>query len=131
MDNRQTVLSVVQEWVALDARAKEIAKLARECRIQKKAATEKLVGVMKANNVECFNMSSGQLIYTKNKSRSPVSKKHLMETLAQYFSGVPQVDAAEVAQYILDQRSVKTRESVRHKITASSQTNIDSPLSNE
>lgn len=93
--------------------------------------TERLVRVMKEHEIDCFNMSSGQLIYTRSKSRAPVSKKHLMETLSQYFAGVPQVNSAEVAQFVLDQRATKTQDSLRHKVVGATQTNLDPPLSND
>ena len=93
--------------------------------------TERLVHVMKENNIDCFNMNSGQLIYTRNKARAPVSKKHLMETLSRYFAAVPQVNSAEVAQFVLDQRATKTQESIRHKAVPPSQTSLDPPLSND
>ena len=93
--------------------------------------TERLVHVMKDNNIDCFNMSSGQLIYTRNKARAPVSKKHLMETLSQYFAAVPQVNSAEVAQFVLDQRATKTQESIRHKTALPPKPALDPALSNE
>ena len=131
MATREEIVALIQEWVSLDTRAKELAKQGRECRGRRKQMTERLVRVMKENGIDCFNMSSGQLIYTRSKSRAPVSKKHLMETLSQYFAGVPQVNSAEVAQFVLDQRATKTQESLRHKVAGAPQTNLDPPLSND
>ena len=37
----------------------------REKRKEKKLYTESLVDIMKTNDIDCFDMKSGKLIYTK------------------------------------------------------------------
>ena len=39
--------------------------------------TANLVDIMKTNNVDCFDVKNGKLIYTKKKVKAPLSKKHL------------------------------------------------------
>ena len=61
-------------------------------------------------------MANGKLIYTKNKVKSALSKKHLDECLSQYFAQHPEINPIEVSEFILEKRSVKVNEGIRHKV---------------
>ena len=54
-------------------------------------------------------------MYTKNNVKAPLSKKHLLTCLSQYFSDIPNIQPDEVANYILENREIKTKEGIRHK----------------
>ena len=59
---------------------------------------------------------------TRNKVKAPISKKHLLASLAQYAAAHPNadLDPAEMGQFILDSRKVQTKEGVRHRPVAKS-----------
>ena len=61
-------------------------------------------------------VSDGKIIYSQNKTRSAVSKKHLLSCLGDYFSkqGNPEA-AAAMTKYILDSRETKVKDNIRFK----------------
>ena len=40
---------------------------------------------MKNNEIDCFDTQDGQLIYTKKNVKNPLSKKHLLKSLTEFF----------------------------------------------
>ena len=75
----------------------------------------KSINVMKENEIDCFDLTGGKLMYTKTKVKTALSKKHIMKCLEQYFSQDPDIKPDEVCNYILDNRTITENESIRHK----------------
>ena len=68
------------------------------------------------NSFKILNdLTDGKIMYTKNNVKAPLSKKHLLTCLSQYFSDIPNIQPDEVANYILENREIKTKEGIRHK----------------
>ena len=116
MATKEELVEKIKSWMKIESEIKVLQKELKERRVMKKTLSVDLVKIMKDNEIDCFEMTEGKLIYTKNNVKSALSKKHLEECLAQYFAQRPDIDAAEVSEYILDKRTVKVNESVRHKI---------------
>ena len=47
---------------------------------------------MKTNDIDALNVPDGELIYNKTKTKAPLSKKHLLSSLGQYFQRRPAYD---------------------------------------
>ena len=43
---------------------------------------------MKSNEIDCFDINDGKLVYTQNKVKTPLSKKHLMSALMNYYLSI-------------------------------------------
>ena len=88
----------------------------KDKRNEKKANTETLVKIMRENEIDCFDLDSngGKLIYTKQKIKKSLSKKHLMKCLMQYFKE-DSVQAKEISTFILNNREEKIKENIRRK----------------
>ena len=71
--------------------------------------------LMKSNDIEQLNIPDGQLIYTKNKIRAPLSKKHLLASLSTYFKNDQRI-VSELSKYIMDTRLEKEKENIKRKI---------------
>ena len=82
---------------------------------QKKLLTKELVGVMKNNDIDCWNTGEGKLIYSKTKSKAPLSKKHLLNSLLKYFQN-DENTAKELSKFIMETREIKEKENIRRKI---------------
>ena len=115
MSNQQELLQNVKTWLDIDNQIRTLQKEIRDRRKLKKELTTSLVGIMKTQDIDALNVPDGQLIYNKTKSKAPLSKKHLLTCLGQYFSEIPGIQPDEVANYILENREVKTKEGIRHK----------------
>tara|TARA_Y100000996_G_scaffold381677_1_gene336327 strand:- start:1128 stop:1484 length:357 start_codon:yes stop_codon:yes gene_type:complete len=115
MTTKEELVSSIKEWIKLEDEMKLLQNELKNRRIKKKMLSDKLVSVMKDNEIDCFDMTGGKLMYTANRVKAPLSKKYLIASLASYFGENPQVDSNDVAEYVLDNREVKIKEGVRHK----------------
>ena len=88
----------------------------RQRRARKRELSDQLVQVMKENEIDCFDIKNGKILYTQNRVRTALSKRHLMGCLNAYFEAHPNIDGTEIAQYVLEKREVKVKESIRHKL---------------
>ena len=68
MASKQELVSLIKEWISCDNKIKQIQKIAKETRAEKKILTETLVSVMKDNEIDCFDINNGKLVYKQNKS---------------------------------------------------------------
>ena len=119
--DKEELLGVVRNWITLDDQIKQLQKRIREIKAEKKHATEALVDTMKNNEIDCFELGAGnKLIYTKNKSKKPLSKKHLLEYLSKYFQGNTE-QAAELSKFIMSSREETVRENIRRKLPKKNQ----------
>jgi hypothetical protein len=113
--DKEILISNVRDWIAIDNDIKNMQKLMKVKRKEKKALTENLVTVMKTNDIHCFDISDGKLMFTQNKVKAPLSKKHLLKSLTEYFKNDPQ-QISELSKHILDSREEKIRENIKRKI---------------
>ena len=117
MATKEELVTNIKGWMQADDEIRVLNRELKDRRARKKEFSDALVEIMKANEIDCFDMNAGKIIYTKNRVRAPLSKKHLLACLAQYSAAHPQCNlpAEEVGQFILDSREEKTKESIRHR----------------
>lgn len=116
MATKEDLVENIKSWMKIDKEMKVLQKELKERRELKKTLSASLVDIMKTNDIDCFDITDGKLIYTKSKVKSALSKKHLDECLTQYFAQHPDIDPSEVREFILDKRTVKINEGIRHKV---------------
>tara|TARA_B100000902_G_C27220531_1_gene869409 strand:- start:700 stop:1062 length:363 start_codon:yes stop_codon:yes gene_type:complete len=116
MTTKDELVANIKGWIKIDNEMKLLQQELKQRRDLKKQLTESLVDTMKKNEIDCFNMSEGKIIYTKNKVKAPLSKKHLIECLEKYFSEVPNVEASDITDFIMENREIKYKENIRHKV---------------
>ena len=112
--DKSVLINNVKEWIEIDNELKELQKAAKERRQRKKELTEQLVNVMKTNEIDCFDINGGKLIYSKNKVRTALSKKHLLKALTMFYKNDPS-QVTEVTNFILNSRDEKIKETIRRK----------------
>ena len=64
---QEHLINNVKNWLKIEEEIKELQKIVREKKKEKKTYTENLVDIMKENEIDCFDITDGKLIYTKNK----------------------------------------------------------------
>jgi len=74
-----------------------------------------LVNVMKSNQIDCFDINGGALVYKKSVVKKPINGKMLMTTLQKYFKDDSE-EASEIAKFILDNREQEVKETIRRKV---------------
>ena len=114
MDKEQLIENV-RGWITIDNEIKQLQKVIKEKRKEKKAFTANLVEVMKSNDIQCFDISDGKLMYTQNKVKSALSKKHLIKYLTEWFKDDPS-KIRDLTKHILNSREEKIKENIKRKI---------------
>lgn len=115
MTTKDDLVNNVKAWMKLESEMKVLQKELKERRQQKKALTESLVEIMKTNEIDCLDIKDGNIMYTRNKVKAPLSKKYLLDSLGKYFEDNPEVEAGDVSKFIMENREVKVKEGIRHK----------------
>jgi len=113
--DRERLIDNVKQWIDLDEELKLLRKKARQLRENKKDLTSSLVSIMKDNDIDCFDINDGQLIRTTRQVKTPLSKKHLLTSLAKFYQNDPKV-VKELGGFIMNSRTSKTKEDIRRKI---------------
>jgi len=115
METKDELVMSVKEWIKID---NEILKLKAEVKdknMKKKQLTDSLMNVMKKNEIECFDINGGALIYKKNTIKKPISGKTLLTTLQNYYKNDPKM-AEDLTKHVLDSREEKIKETIKRKI---------------
>jgi len=115
METKEELVNSVKEWIKMD---NEIAKLKAEIKernVKKKTLTESLMNVMKKNEIECFDINGGALVYKKNTIKKPISGKTLLSALQKYYANDPKI-AEDLTKHVLDNREEKVKETIKRKI---------------
>ena len=116
MSNEQ-LLDNVKSWLSLDNEIRSLQKQIKQKRKDKKSITDNLVVIMKDNDIDQFNIPDGELVYTKTKTKAPLSKKHLLASISTFFknSNDPRL-VQELSSYIMNSRQEKEKENIKRKI---------------
>ncbi|MAT49504.1 MAG: hypothetical protein CMA27_06705 [Euryarchaeota archaeon] len=113
--SNQELLENVKTWLDIDNQIRTLQKEIRDRRKLKKELTQSLVGIMKTQDIDALNVPDGQLVYNKTKTKSALSKKHLITSLASYFKNDRRM-ADELTKFIMDSRQEKEKENIKRKI---------------
>lgn len=114
MQTKEQLVNHIRLWIKAENEIKDLRKLMREKREEKKKLSNELLEVMKENDIDCFDIKNGKLISSKVKVKETVSKKMLLRVLADYVDDPEEV--SKLTEYILDSRQVKEKEYIRQKI---------------
>lgn len=122
MATKQQLVNDIKVWMQYEKELKQLQRKSREIRQAKKELTDKIVKVMKDKDVDCFDLNDGKLIYAQSKTKSAINSKYLTTCLENYFKKTEDPEMIEeLTKYIMENREVKIKDTIRHKI----QKNID------
>jgi len=116
MSTKEQLIGLIKIWIENDNEIKILQDNIKKKKEDKKQITDQLLDVMKTNEIDCFDVKNGKLQYKTIKTKQPISKKSLLESLSKYFSNDEQM-ASEVTDFILDSRAEKITETIKRKIT--------------
>tara|TARA_B100000900_G_scaffold414854_1_gene442776 strand:+ start:135 stop:494 length:360 start_codon:yes stop_codon:yes gene_type:complete len=116
MSSDNTLLNTVKEWVHIDNEIKVLQNEIKKRKKNKKKINEELLNIMKNNEIEQLNIPDGELQYKKYKTKAPLSKKHLIKSIATYFQHKNPDLTKELSSFIMDTREIKETENIKRKI---------------
>lgn len=105
----------IKEWIKMDT---EITKLKSDLKEKNKKKTEltlSLVNVMKNNEIDCFDINGGALVYKQKKAKRTISGKYLLSQLEEYYKDHPEL-AKEITKKVLDNRAEVVKDEIKRKI---------------
>jgi len=115
METKEDLINNLQEWTQMNV---EIIQLRREIKLKndrKKIITNKLIDTMKKNEIDCFDILSGSIVYKKNVSKKPINSKSLLILLQKYYN--TQTNDKDIAvlltDFVLDNREEQTKETIK------------------
>ena len=115
METKELLVQNIKEWIKIDNEIVQLKTEIKERNNKKKSLTEGLVNVMKTNQIDCFDINDGELVYKKNKIKKPINGKTLLSALQNYYKNEPKI-AEELAKHIMDSREEQIKETIKRKI---------------
>jgi hypothetical protein len=115
METKEQLVANIKEWIKIDSEITQLKLDIKERNNKKKKLTENLVTVMKSNQIDCFDINGGALVYKKNKIKKPINGKSLLSSLQNYYKDNPQV-AEDLTKYVLNSREEQIKETIKRKI---------------
>ena len=115
METKEQLVNNIKEWIKMDTEITQLKLEIKERNNKKKTLTENLVTVMKTNQIDCFDINGGALVYKTNKIKKPINGKTLLAALQNYYKSDPNV-AEDIAKHVLDSREEQLKETIKRKI---------------
>jgi len=115
METKEELITNIKEWIKIDNEIIHFQKEIKERRIRKKNLTDSLMTTMKKNEIDCFDINGGSIVYKKNKVKKPLNGKSLMAALQKYYEAKPE-QAEEVTKFVMDNREEQIKEVIKRKI---------------
>jgi hypothetical protein len=114
-NNKEKLAQHIKNWLQNDKELKMLQKELKERKQKNRDISAALLQIMKHNEIDCVDINDGKIIYSKNNVKKALNKDHLINCLDKYFADNPDMKTDELVKYIMETRSVSTKESIRHK----------------
>lgn len=115
MENKEQLVKNIKEWVKIDNEIRILQQQQAMRKKEKKSISDSLIEVMKKNEIDCFDINDGQIIYNKKNIKKPITKKMLLNVLSNFFENDTE-KATELNNYILENREDVVRENIVRKL---------------
>jgi hypothetical protein len=112
---KEQLVNNIKEWIKIDNEIMQLKSEIKDRNNKKKILTESLATVMKTNNIDCFDINGGALVYKKNKIKKPINGKTLLTALQNYYKNDLKT-AEEITKHVLDSREEQIKETIKRKI---------------
>ena len=113
--SKEEMITHIKKWMQYD---NDIKQLQNELKIKKESRrqhTEQLVDIMKSNEIDCFDVNNGKLLFSRTKVKTPLNKSQMVQALMEYFNNdEPRV--RELEDRLMSARKEKITETIRRKI---------------
>jgi hypothetical protein len=115
METKEQLVNNIKEWIKMDTEITELKAEIKERNNKKKTLTEGLVTTMKNNQIDCFDINGGALVYKKSKVKKPINGKTLLSALQNYYKNEP-LKAEDLTKHVLNSREEQIKETIKRKI---------------
>ena len=112
---KDDLIVYIKEWIKIDNEIINLKTQVKQKTTKKKELTESLVNVMKGNNIDCFDINGGALIYKQKKTKRTISGKFLLTQLEEHYKDQPEL-AKELTKKVLENRVNVVKDEITRKI---------------
>lgn len=118
METKEQLIQIIKDWVKIDNETRVLQKEIKTRKEEKQKISAVLIETMRKNEIDCFDIKDGQIIYSKKNVKKPITQKSLLSILSRYFINDP-VKANDVNEYILNSREEVVKEEIVRKVHCS------------
>ena len=111
--DKTILVEKIKKWLDIEMKIANIQKELKELRKQKNTLSADLGVIMKSKQLECIDVTHGQIIYTQKETKKGINKKYLADILSKYYKDDGQ--AKEICTFILENRESSIKENIRLK----------------
>ena len=115
METKEQLVNNIKEWIKIDTEISQLKSEIKDRNNKKKLITSDLVNVMKSNQIDCFDINGGSLVYKKSVVKKPINGKSLLTALQNYYKDDVK-SAEELTKHILNSREEKIKETIIRKL---------------
>lgn len=113
--SKDEMIMHIKKWIQFDNDIKQLQDELKAKKESRKQHTQQLVSIMKSNEIDCFDVNNGKLLYSKTKVKAPLNKTQMVQALMSYFNNdEPRV--RELEDRLMSARTEKVTETIRRKI---------------
>jgi hypothetical protein len=113
-NSKEQLIISIKEYVSFDRQIKERQNEIKVLKQKQKEISNSLMEVMRSNEIDCFDINNGRILYKKSKTKKAISKGFLNEILEKYFNG-DRDKVEDLGKYILTNRIEVERETIMLK----------------
>ena len=115
METKDQLIKTIKDWVRIDNELRALQKEQIARKNEKKNISKELMEVMRKNEIDCFDIKDGQIMYSKKNVKKPITKKNLITILANFYKGDVE-KASAMNDFIMENREEIVKESIVRKI---------------
>jgi hypothetical protein len=112
---KEQLKDYLRQWVRVENEISTLTVEIKKRRLIHQQLSASLLDVMRKNEIDCFDITNGRIVYSKTKIRAPLSNGQLKSALTTYYKDDAE-KAAGLTEFLLASRVEKTRESVKMKV---------------
>ena len=113
--SKEQIKDHLRQWIRVE---NEISTLSVEIKKRKmihQQLSASLLDVMRKNDIDCFDIANGKIVYSKVKRRAPLNNGQIRSALTTYYKDDTD-KANSLTEFLLSTRVEKTHESIKMKI---------------
>jgi hypothetical protein len=112
---KEQLKDYLRQWVRVENEISTLTVEIKKRRLIHQQLSASLLDVMRKNEIDCFDITNGRIVYSKTKVRVPLNNGQLKSALTTYYKD--DVEKANgLTEFLLASRVEKTRESVKMKV---------------
>ncbi len=114
MDPKLELKQHIRNYIKYDREIKRLQNEIKLMKAEQKKVSFNLMDVMRSNEIDCFDINDGQLVYKKNSVKKAIGKQFLLDILNKYFNG-DESKVNELNSYIQENREKVEQEKLHLK----------------